>query len=380
MDFAPHWATSCKCNVCGEIPDTAPLYHCPLKHQFCLVCYEELKRNYKGTTAEGSTCPSCQFNGKFERSRINTDFLRKLKIKPGIGRPYRYSSKIVQAAKQRNNFTATTEPQSEEKNHKHSFGEPHNVTVEDLFQLPSNQVQRLLRKKSYRNVQGETVEEEEEFEEEEEDTAEPLLEPIRSETFLLAQSKKPLQCPHSHCNKTIAVSAFANHFRYEHKDIKTITSERGKVTTISVDAAAIEKIEHGVDVCVAMITIYERNKIDLTKSKSSRSVLRTCNKFQQSVPVDTFWVMVSGSEERNEHLSYVFYWVFTNTDDSYRCTIELASKKDTINVSTFCYVNSTTKETFSNLPENVNCLILGHNVYTALLKEGVDVKLRVTIH
>ncbi|XP_023018267.1 uncharacterized protein [Leptinotarsa decemlineata] len=362
MEELNHWATMVKCSLCGEIPESAPLYQCPLQHQYCFTCINDLKKIYRGYIKGGSTCVICKISGVFTQSKINTDFLNKIKAKPGIGRPCRYNatpilnnSYIYSRTQQKNGICQTNGV---------------NITVEGLFQLPSEELRKILGDRSdfsYSMVTKESTQ----FDKNSRQIHNSYTQTVSS------QSRIPIKCPHKPCKKMVATSAFVTHFKYEHPDIIKYYVERGKELCIPCN---MFMVEHNAHFCLAMITVYEINKIDVRKSKSSQSVIKTCGRFSQQVPISSFWLMVTGSIEKKPNLSCALYWLFSTSDDRYQSTIELSSKYDSISFSTFCGINTSQKFKFSHIAENLNCLIISRASICALLKEGPDVNLRITVH
>ncbi|KAJ8928141.1 hypothetical protein NQ314_019321 [Rhamnusium bicolor] len=336
MEYSTHWATMVKCSLCGEIPE----------------------RNVKG----GSTCTICKTSGVFAQSKINTDFLNKIRTKPGIGRPYRYNTNSL--FNKDYNYSRT---------HNEVTLPPPQITIEGIFQLPSDEIRKLLSRKNDQLDSTDIMESSDEH-----------LENLQSNICTIqssnisSQSKIPIKCPHNPCNKMVAVSSFVTHFKHEHADIPKYNIERGKELCIPCD---ISLIEHSTSYCIGMITVYEINKIDVKKSKSSQSVIKTCSKFCQQIPICSFWLMSTGSVEKQPFYSYALYWLFTTSEESYQSTIELSSKHDSITLSTYCGVNNSNKnENFDDIAENLNCLLISKASLGAVLKEGPEINLRITVH
>ncbi|CAG9858778.1 unnamed protein product [Phyllotreta striolata] len=361
MEEANHWTTVVKCNLCGEIPNSAPLYQCPLQHQYCIDCFADLKCRYRGYLKNGATCVICRISGVFTQSKINTSFLNKIKVKPGIGRPYRYNvnqiiNKNYQNDHQRLNSNEASPPIDEE------------ITVESLFQLPTEDLKRLLSKNSGLNKPFTTKEP-------------PLLEinkPIGSTSSHNLASKMPIKCPHKLCKKIVAPSTFVTHFKHEHSTTPKYTVERNKEICLPCDVSIIE---YQNNFCLAMITVYEFNKIDVKKSQSSQSVIKTCGKFSQQVPIDSFWLMVTGPPHRKPNISSAIFWLFCPSEERYRCTLELCSKYDSISLSTYCEVHSSCQRLkFNDIAACLHCLLVSTASLGALLQEGPELNLRITIH
>ncbi|KAJ8983819.1 hypothetical protein NQ317_008945 [Molorchus minor] len=355
MEHPTHWATMVKCSLCGGIPESAPLFQCPLQHLYCSSCTVKLKKNYKGSIKGGSMCTICHAEAVFGQSKINTDFLNKIRAKPGIGRPYRYSINLL--ANKDYNYSRTHPNESEEQPE---------VTVEELFQLPADEIRKLLNRR-HESTYADTP-----------SATEPFGQQSSGGTIrthgIASTSKLPIKCPHNPCSKMVAVSSFVSHFKHEHAEIPKYNIERGKELCIPCNVSVVE---HGINYCIAMITVYEINKIDVKKSRSSQSVIKTCSKFCQQVPINSFWLMATGSVERKSYCSYALFWLFTTADENYQSTIEMSSKHDSLSLSTYCGVKNVN---FANIVESLNCLLVSKASFGAILKEGPEVNLRITVH
>lgn len=320
-----------------------------------------------GHLKNGTTCVICKVSAIFVQSKISTDFLNKIKKKPGIGRSYRYNTNPLF-----DNGYNYCRSETNAASQTNSAG----ITIEGLFQLSKTELKKLFNK----NVDLSGHFESEQF-------MEPLdfvsggkdfSQLISSRLGAPSQSRMPLKCPHKPCKKMVALSSFVTHFKHEHQDIPKYTIQRGKELWLPCNSS---EIEHNSQYCLAMITVYENNRIDVQMSKSSQSVIKTCSKFTQQVPISSFWLMVSGSSEKNPNAAYALYWLLTTSEEHYQSTIELSSKNDAISFSTYCGVsNSPQNNTFNDIAENLSCLILSHASLGALLKEGPEINLRITIH
>lgn len=339
-DVTDQWANVGVCDLC-EKTNNPLLYHCPIQHKFCEICFQDVQTKYRGNTDE-YICKICDAPVRFGKTRLNSEFLRKLKVNPGIGRPYRYHSispqrRSIQPAK------------NEEKTS--------SVTLESLFGLPESDLRKLFDKKK----SGGDSE-------------------ICTDAKILKSfyhSHRPIVCPHHYCRKTIAVSSFSNHFKYEHAEITRYSMEKNDELLLIVD---VRTIEHQNSRCLGIVTIYENNKVDLIRSKSTHSVIKTCSKFCQKIPLDTFWIMLTGSDAKKPS-SYLLLWLFSNTSEKYSCTLELSSKDDNFSVSSFCAVNAIPDDVCSDeIAESLNCLYLTHGQVLGLLDEGCELNLRVIIH
>ncbi|RZC33936.1 hypothetical protein BDFB_011791 [Asbolus verrucosus] len=249
-------------------------------------------------------------------------------MKPGIGRPFRYNTKKI--------F------RFEEKFNNHKI----NPTAENLFGYQEkNQGDGF---KSMRSVSVTTM------------------------------SKRPLTCLHDGCKKSVAVSSLVSHFKHDHGAVPCFGVEKGKELSLLFDVLLVE---HDKTFCLAMITVYESNQIDVVRSKSSQSVINTCSKLSGRVPLNTFWLMMSGSTDHRKTTSYAIYWLYSNSEDRYWCTMELSSKNDRISVSSFCsVVGLHESRTVEEVARNMNCLFVSHGSFIALLEEGDKINLRITLH
>lgn len=194
---------------------------------------------------------------------------------------------------------------------------------------------------------------------------------------VLPQSKKPLRCPHDPCGKTVAVSSFLSHFRHEHPQIQRYNVDRGKQLVIPCDASMIE---HNVTFCIALIAVYDPSNIK-PSPKANSNLTNACNKLNTKVPFNTFWLLVSGSAEEKASSAYAMYWLFTCNSQSYTCTLEMASAKDSTSSSCFCNVNGAQdSQKIEDVAHRLNCLYLTKGTLCALLEDGPDLRLGVTIH
>lgn len=319
------------------------------------------------------------------------DFLKKLRVKPGIGRPYRY--KI-------NNADSISSPA---ENDKPSVQEPA-VTVEQLFRLRKEDLSILFAdqtKQKIRNAaspvpprmsksiasthEGDKIIMHKDFSKGENlsNTSVWLTQSSqktlhsRQSCYSFAQSKKPLRCPHDPCKKTVAVSSFLNHFKHEHPQIKRYNVDRGMQLVIPCNAS---HIEHDVTFCLAMITVYDVGNIKLNPN-AVPNVANVCNRLNAKVPINTFWLLVSGSPDDKFSFAYALYWLFTSNNNNYTCTLEMASANDATSYSTFCGVNGTNdSQEIHDVAQRLNCLYLTKGCLMALLEDGSDLRLGITIH
>ncbi|XP_063920303.1 uncharacterized protein LOC135135213 [Zophobas morio] len=322
-----HLYTAYRCNLCCEIPEAAPIYHCPNRHQYCHECFRKLQRLYRGSIEAGGSCLICRYTGKFEKSDVNTEFLKKLKMKPGIGRPFRYNPK-------------------------------------KLYRVDSAGVKHVTYSEHLEKDQGDGFSQKN-----------SRMSRCVSAT---AMSRRPLTCLHDGCRKSVAVSSLVSHFKHDHGAVPCFGIERGRELRLVFD---VSLVEHERTFCLALITAYEFSNIDVVRSRSSQSVINTCNRLSGKVPLNTFWLMMSGSTDHRKNNSYVVFWLYSNSEDRYWCTIELSSKNDKISVSSFCNaVGLHESRTVEEVAKNMNCLFVSHGSFVALLGEGDKINLRITIH
>lgn len=153
--------------------------------------------------------------------------------------------------------------------------------------------------------------------------------------------------------------------------------DRGKNLWINCDASIIE---HNVTFCIGLITVYDVAKIE-AGARASHGVANTCKKLKTRVPLDTFWLMVSGSPQEHAYSAYVLYWLFVCNNHPYTCTMDLMSAKDSVSYSVFCGVNgSGDSQEIEDVAKRLNCLCLTKGAMLAVLEDGADMKLGITVH
>ncbi|XP_017769582.1 PREDICTED: uncharacterized protein LOC108557543 [Nicrophorus vespilloides] len=380
-----HWLTLMTCTVCAHTPDDSPVYKCNLGHTICYPCFQRL------VVAGGMpVCGVCE-SDKFTRHDVSPDFLRKLKTKPGIGRPHRYTLER----------TCLNGGQQLVRN----GGVDDSVTVEQLFQLPSCKIQQLFDETTKERIRGMNFDSaadmrsqlnlKNERRDEEVCTVYTLEDKSNSKIWLkkcnrdsssiynfenvgggiqAMQSRKPLKCPHDPCNKIIAVSSFQTHFKYEHCDFERFDAERGKELRLNFNPTIIE---HDKTICLGIIRLHDGN---CNSGCSGGSITKIARKFNRKQEVDTFWVMVSGSpDDRPEH-AYAVVWLFSNNGQFYNCTIELSSVHDVMTVTTLCGVNAMHEsQSIADITLRLNCLFLTHGTIASMLGYSPKLKLRITI-
>lgn len=323
-------------------------------------------------------CTKCQ-STKFKAKNVSADFLKKLKIKPGIGRPRRYPQPL---------HSRSPSPIPSEQG---TINKDETITMEKLFQLPSERLQEIFEEASRRKLaQKEGVstcrrckpaEKTHNWNINAMDSCDWLVKkksPMREVNSSTSMcSRKPLNCPHKPCNKIIAMSSFHTHFKHEHTDIPRYSVDRGKELEIQLNT---EAFEFNTTFCLGMVTIYEVSKINMCRN-AQNTAASVARKFAQRLPLDTFWIMVSGSSESRKSHAYMLFWLFTNNDQFYNCTMEVASQKEKMCYSTFCSVNSMyDSHEVKDVAQRLNCLYITYGAMESILSYGPKPKFRLTLH
>ncbi|XP_018321201.1 uncharacterized protein LOC108734234 isoform X2 [Agrilus planipennis] len=191
-------------------------------------------------------------------------------------------------------------------------------------------------------------------------------------------SRKPLVCPHSPCGKIIAQSSFDIHFKYEHGDIPRFDLDRGKELHLIHD---ISVTTHGSSFCLGLITIYESGTMTKSCVKPHISLANAGRKMLQKTQSCTFWLMVSASTEERRNRSYVMYWMLSNNDDRYHCTLELSSQDENTVCSCFCSTTGMHESLdMDDIAQKMKCLYLTYGSLSNLLGEGPKLNFRITVH
>ncbi|XP_056646490.1 uncharacterized protein LOC130451479 isoform X2 [Diorhabda sublineata] len=348
MDEDSHWTTIVRCNMCGKIPEQVPLYQCPLEHQYCMDCYFKLRDRCNKPIHNEATCIVCKATGIFTQSKINADYLHRIKARPGIGRPYRYNINEI-ANKDSENSRPSTSKLPKEKTER-------NITLESLFGLPSKELKQLLSRKTRT---PETLQ-----------SNEPLKSTCGSprpnpEHTISQQSKIPIKCPHGPCKKVITTSSLISHFKYDHAGIPSHDIRRDRELCLKLN---VTDIKHNNHHCLGIITVYEPNT----------TAIDTC---KQYVPVDSFWLLVTGFIGPHIDDALVIIWLFCPCKDSYHTTIELSSKSGTMAFSTYCEVHTSAQNLeFEDIASKLHCLLLSRTSIIALLEDGPELDLMIIIH
>ncbi|XP_030759292.1 uncharacterized protein LOC115884763 [Sitophilus oryzae] len=317
------WVNKGECTICGIVSNHLPLYNCPENHKICGYCYNELKYVLKEHEAQ-VMCKECENNGKMTHYELDLSTFNKMKNLPNY---------------------QNLPPDEEDHMFKLLIG----MTKEAFYST-----QEALNKEQDKQRND--------F--------------VKSRTCF-SISKRPLKCLHRRCHQAVALAQFVNHFKLEHKDVEICSAQKSKEILFPFN---VSKIENGRHVCISMLTVYEVNQIDL-RTASSESIAKTCHRFCQKIPVDTFWLMVTGSIETKTSAAYCVFWLFTNSDNSHRCTLELGSARDSISLSTYCAVSSAWDTyDFSTVLKELRCLIVTKQAIKSMLKEGVVLNLRVNVH
>lgn len=188
---------------------------------------------------------------------------------------------------------------------------------------------------------------------------------------------QPFCCPDDDCGKWITPSLFVTHFNLEHYKRPKYSLERNEELKITCD---MNQLEYNKSRCIGLLTVYEFNKIDLIKSKSSQNVINTCNKFSRKVPINIFYLMETGIGTTND--AYIVYWLFNSTEESYPCTIELSSQFDLKSVACFFHIKPIRHchDYVKYICEELNGLFLCKQSVKGLLVEGTNLNLRIIVH
>lgn len=316
-----------------------------------------------------------------------------MKSKPGIGRPRRYQSET-------NNLSSSESGDLDIQEFR-----DHTITVEKLFQLPTEQIRKLFEATAKQRLQARKKNKDKSANaayrcnsdiccstifgmsdtNRSEDTdrtctlrnipSVSLRRFITSSTTNLL-SKKPIVCPHGHCHKVVTISSFFQHFKHDHSEIPNFIAERGKELHLMHD---VRIIEFDTTYCMAIIKVYEVYNVIV--NSSSKQLTTLAERLNQKVPLATFWLMVSGSSEEKKSKSFVLYWLMTNSDEHFSCTMEMSSMQENICNSTVCPVNGILdSHKIDDVAHRLNCLNLCYASLHNLLGEGSKLHLRVTIH
>ncbi|XP_066258182.1 uncharacterized protein [Euwallacea similis] len=362
MESSLHWRTKTViCTVCCRILDhDVPVLHCSLKHPLCQNCYNEIRLARRDYNLQ-LICPLCKISGQLMENR--DDNLSIAKIKSRISRPYhsttlpvtqfsysknyRYfcapSVSLIENTEDEEKIFETLIGMSKEKFYQYQKAYKHSVSALHQKQQADKKCQSFPQKSRF------------------------SLAPCSA-------TKRPFKCPL--CHKTVAVAQLVNHFKFEHKQVENCTVERGKELLLSCD---VSLIEYNFPHCLAMITVYEINRIDYVNSGSPKSIIKTCSKFRQRIPISTFWLMATGSPQRKNSLANCVFRLFTNSDEAHKCTIELGSKHDSVSLSTYCGVSKVLEKDLTNV-NKFQGLVVTKSSFSCLLKEGAVLNLRITVH
>ncbi|KAF2893746.1 hypothetical protein ILUMI_12440 [Ignelater luminosus] len=311
------------CTVCREIPEFSRLYKCNMGgHIICYSCFNKLPKS------RGARCSEC-----------NSVFLK----------------------------IHGTHLGSDEDQKK-------SVTVEELFQLPTEQVNLLLNKNSQEKLDGDETLMCNSSNNNNNNNNADLVNVIKKnhQTANSVPICKPFKCPHLPCGKTVNSSSLKVHFIYEHPDIMTYLIKRGEELHIASNVAVIE---YGMTYCIAMIEVYDEYKV------VSRAIDGLYKKLNQKVPVAIFWLLVSGSTQRENSKAYALYWLVTDSELPFKCTLEMSSSSDSCSCATFCGVNDIRDDlSTANIANKMNCLYLSYGSLLNLKGQWGEVNLRITIH
>ncbi|KAK5645334.1 hypothetical protein RI129_006634 [Pyrocoelia pectoralis] len=331
-----HWLTMMMCSECEKLPDDSLMYKCDMGHYLCKNCFSALKERGNRLRPKCGRCHSLDLT----KHAISADFLRKLRIKPGIGRSRRYDHGYWP-------LSIETYDKSVPKK---------DITIEKLFQLNRFQIKQLF---GLRNKHRPALTWRHKFERG--DTVVDLRRKCPSNSVIVKNSfsvcslsRKPIICPHGHCRKMVTISSFAQHFKYDHPDITCHRCARGEELYLHHD---VKDIEYNFTQCAAIVDVADVDQID------------------------TFWLMITGSPEQEEYKAYVIYWLLTNATSHPNCAIELSSHLQNISYSTFCPV-ARIYDNFQPLEiaQTLYCLHIPYSSMCNILSEGPALHLRITVY
>ncbi|XP_031350799.1 uncharacterized protein LOC116176400 isoform X2 [Photinus pyralis] len=268
---------------------------------------------------------------------ICLDFLRKLRVKPGIGRSRRYYNRhSVESS------SADTSASND-------------ITMEKLFQLDRFQIQQLFGKKRNNSKVLPCH-----IKLERGDLCADLGRSCsigtipQSSPSEFSLSKKPIICPHGFCRKMVTISSFVQHFKYDHPEIRSYNCARGKELWLDHN---VQDIEYNFTRCLAVIDVVDINQCE------------------------TFWLMVSGSPDDDHCKAYVIYWLLCNATAHSNSTIELSSYLENISYSTFCPATRI-YDSYDPLDvaRTVSCLYVDYSSMCNIISEGPKLHLRIIIY
>ncbi|CAG9772656.1 unnamed protein product [Ceutorhynchus assimilis] len=193
----------------------------------------------------------------------------------------------------------------------------------------------------------------------------------KRKSIFTSVSKKPFKCPHGPCNKTVSLSQYLTHFKVEHKKIKCYEIERNDVLLMPFNVASII---NSCNICLAMIKLYEMNVTDVSPCGSSTGKVHT----------ESFWLMVTGiPKKKSANCSYCVIWLFTSSEDSYNCTLELGTEDDSMTFSTFGKVaNAFDRDCIdiAHIKDRIHSLVLTKKSLLNMLNTGLALNLQLTVH
>lgn len=70
---------------------------------------------------------------------------------------------------------------------------------------------------------------------------------------------RPVNCPHSDCNKSVAVSSFDAHFSYEHPKVQLIHTHLESRNGMEL---YLNKIDYNSKICIVRLNILESGDSD----------------------------------------------------------------------------------------------------------------------
>ncbi|XP_050304265.1 uncharacterized protein LOC126741862 [Anthonomus grandis grandis] len=337
------------CILCGRVIDLLVLFYCPQNHPYCENCYIKFTSKKENETI--FSCLVCRYDPKNKPSNSSKQHIAFKRNYHNI-----------------NNLPVSEQNLIDYQNDLHICSTAHKV-ISDLKNEDEERFKRLIGLSKKHFYQSDLT-----FEPREKYHNVKYKLTLPSTVMI---SRKPIRCPHKMCNKPVALSQFVSHFKCEHKDVPNFGVERGEPFRLSLD---VSLIEYDNPFCMAMMNVYEINRVNYLRNpeKTDKAIINTCNKFCQTVPISTFWLLMAGSEKGNS--SYGEFWLYTNSEEVHRCTLELSSSEDTFSLTSFCQVCNAINENFLDIQGRMHRLMVAKESLVAMLKEAPVLNLGVTVH
>ncbi|KAF5297741.1 hypothetical protein FQR65_LT09915 [Abscondita terminalis] len=144
-------------------------------------------------------------------------------------------------------------------------------------------------------------------------------------------SKKPINCPHPGCRRTIAVSAVNEHFRYDHKLITTISTQYEVRNELKINPTYLETNQ---PTCIILINILEGKKPSQFINKSSINpifLIMASNITNKHMDLQEDLEEYSYDEDAYSCYQAIF-WIASNIVTKLKYTLSLSTVCETIRV------------------------------------------------